>query len=278
MHSTPPMPCSFRCICSLYITVFVFKYRSFYQSTVEFSLLRIVERPSCIVVRNIKDTLADDSQWALSHKALSRGVSSSISGKSSSYKARVIRVCHTDNHHILMLTIRIGIIWVKILEPIFIAIPFVMVRAPPLLSPLSSFEHCMVLCPRDSQLCDVCANPHHWTPEQTFTFAQSVLWSPAYSMANSFIWEWISKTGRNSFLVLVMKVQYYPDTLFSVILCLKCSLLLRTLCSVCKIQKHYKGPLCKIQKLQSQLCKIQKHYIMPVHCWIATFLTCCLKL
>ena len=105
-----------------------------------------------------------------------------------------------------------------------------------------------------------------------------MLWSPAYSMANSFIWEWISKTGRNSFLVLVMKVQYYPDTLFSVILCLKCSLLLRTLCSVCKIQKHYKGPLCKIQKLQSQLCKIQKHYILPVHCWIATFLTCCLKL
>ena len=33
------------------------------------------------------------------------------------------------------------------------------------------------------------------------------------------------------------------------------------------------NPLCKIQKLQDT-----KHYILPVHCWIATFLTCCLKL
>ena len=40
---------------------YLYLYRSFYQSKVEFSLLRIVERPSCIVVRNIKDTLADDS-------------------------------------------------------------------------------------------------------------------------------------------------------------------------------------------------------------------------
>ena len=67
-------------------------------------------------------------------------------------------------------------------------------------------------------------------------------------MANSFIWEWISKTGRNSFLVLVMRVQYYPDTLFSVILCLKCSLLLCTLCSVCKIQKHYIRPFVQNTK------------------------------
>ena len=40
---------------------YLYLYRSFYQSTVEFSLLRIAERSSCIVVRNIKDTLADDS-------------------------------------------------------------------------------------------------------------------------------------------------------------------------------------------------------------------------
>lgn len=123
-----------------------------------------------------------------------------------------------------------------------------MVRAPPLLSPLSSFEHCMVLCPRDSQLCDVCANPHHRTPEQTFTFAQSALWSSAYSMANSLIWGWNSKTGRNSFVVLVMKVQYYSDTLFSVSLCLKCSVVLCSLCSVCKIQKHYIRPFVQNTK------------------------------
>ena len=55
-------------------------------------------------------------------------------------------------------------------------------------------------------------------------------------MANSLMLGWNSKTGRNSFVVMIMKVQYYPDTLFSVILCLKCSVLLCTLCSVCKIR------------------------------------------
>ena len=49
-------------------------------------------------------------------------------------------------------------------------------------------------------------------------------------------------------------------------------------CEQKKNKKTTWGPLCKIQKLQSPLCKIQKHYILPVHCWIATFLTCCLKL
>ena len=124
-----------------------------------------------------------------------------------------------------------------------------MVRAPPLLSPLSSFEHCMVLCPRDSQLCDVCANPHHWTPEQTFTFAQSALWASAYSKANSLIWDSNSKTQKNSCAVLLlMNVRFYSDTLFSVIPCLKCSVMLCSLCSVCKIQKHYKRPFVQNTK------------------------------
>ena len=50
--------------CHVLSDVFVLctsQYLYLYESTVEFSLPRIAELPSCIVVRNIKDTLADDS-------------------------------------------------------------------------------------------------------------------------------------------------------------------------------------------------------------------------
>ena len=67
-------------------------------------------------------------------------------------------------------------------------------------------------------------------------------------MANSLMLGWNSKTGRNRFVLLVMKVQYYSDTLFSVILCLKCSVELCSLCSVCKIQKHYIRPFVQNTK------------------------------
>ena len=83
--------------CHVLSDVFVLcasQYLYLYESTVEFSLLRIAERSSCIVVRNIKDTLASDSYWALSHKTLSRGVSSSINEK-----RRLLPASSPTNHH-----------------------------------------------------------------------------------------------------------------------------------------------------------------------------------